>query len=301
MGEEGPAAGFWPGVEPYAILRTFMITLGRFRIAALTRGYLRLDGGAMFGAVPKTIWSRLIPPDEDNRIRLATRTLLVEDGERIVLVDLGSGDKWTDKLRRIYGIENGPDAAPGIDPKAVTDIVITHLHFDHAGGISAFKPGSATEVELRYPRARVWVQAANYETALDPNPRERASYLKENVSVLREADLRLVRGEAEIAPGLRVHGGDGHTRGHQWLEIRSGAETVAFPGDLIPTSRHLPLPYLMGYDMSAEILLREKAEFLAAAVEGRWIVVFEHDPDLPAALVRIDEKGHYAVGETVPL
>jgi len=278
-----------------------MLTFGRFRITALNRGFFRLDGGAMFGAVPKTIWSRLIPPDEENRIRLATRTLLIEDGERIVLVDLGNGDKWPDKLRRIYGIENLPAGEAGLDPKAVTDIVITHLHFDHAGGISVFKPGSATDVELRYPRARVWVQAANYENALDPNPRERASYLKENIAVLREADLRLTRGEEEIAPGLRVHRNDGHTRGHQWLEIRNGAESVVFPGDLVPTSRHLLLPYLMGYDMSAEICLREKAEFLAAAVDRGWIVVFEHDPDVAAARVKIDEKGHYAAGDAVLL
>ena len=275
------------------------MTFGRFRLSLVNHGFYRLDGGAMFGTVPRTIWSGLIPPDEDNCIRLATRSLLVDAGERVFIADIGNGEKWPEKSRRIYGIRNFPPREAGYDPVLVTDIVLSHLHFDHAGGISRFKPGSTTEVELSFPRARVHLQADNYDTARNPNPRERASYLKENVEVLEHADLRLARGSEEISPGIWAHVNYGHTRGQQWLEVKNGAESVVFPADLVPTSRHLPLPYSMGYDISAETLLREKDLFLSEAVARRWIVVFCHDPEVPAGRVHRDEKGRYALEETV--
>jgi glyoxylase-like metal-dependent hydrolase (beta-lactamase superfamily II) len=276
-----------------------MITFGRFKVSLVNHGYYRLDGGAMFGTVPKTLWSRLIPPDDDNCIRLATRSLVVDAGDRVFVADIGCGEKWTDKFRAIYGIHNLAPAESGFDPGRVTDIVLSHLHFDHGGGISKYGLGSATEVELSFPQARIHLQADNYETARNPNPRERASYLKENVLVLEQADMHLVRGSEEIFPGLWVHQNNGHTRGQQWLEVRNDGASIVFPSDLVPTSRHLPLPYTMGYDMSAETLLEEKESFLDRAVAGNWIVVFVHDPDVPAGRVHMDEKGRFALKETV--
>jgi len=255
----------------------------------------------MFGTVPKTIWSRLIPPDEDNCIRLATRSLLIDAGERVFIADIGSGEKWTDKLRAIYRIQNVPAGESGFDPAGVTDIVLSHLHFDHAGGISRYGAGGAADVELCFPRARVHLQADNYETAWNPNPRERASYLRENVQILEKAELRLGRGSEEIYPGIWVHQNNGHTRGQQCLEVKNGAESITFPADLVPTSHHLPLPYSMGFDISAETLLREKDLFLSEAVAKHWIVVFCHDPHIPAGRVRLDEKGRYALEEMVGL
>jgi len=278
-----------------------VLTFGRFNISVHNHGFFRLDGGAMFGAVPKNVWSRQIPVDEENCIRLATRSLIIDAGERKFMVDVGNGDKWPDKLRRIYGIQNFPHRETGFDPEAITDIVLTHLHFDHAGGISRYKTGSSTELELCFPRARVYLQAENYENAKNPNPRERASYLKENVDILERANLELTRGSQEIYPGIWVHQRNGHTRGQQWLEVKNGVESIVFPADMVPTSRHLPLPYSMGYDISTETLLREKEDFLDRAVIHHWIVVFEHDPDIPAARVKIDEKGHYALQEIVAL
>jgi len=275
-----------------------MMTFGRFKLALVNHGFFRLDGGAMFGTVPKTIWAGLIPPDEDNRIPLATRSLLVDAGERVFIADIGCGGKWKDKLRTIFAIRGIPPPESGLRPASVTDIVLSHLHFDHAGGASRFRPG-AREVELSFPRARVHVQADNYETARNPNPRERASYLQDSVEVLEQADLHFTSGSEEIFPGIWVHRNDGHTRGQQWLEVRSGRESVVFPADLVPTSRHLPLPYTMAYDISAETLLREKEDFLSRAVAGRWLVVFYHDPDIPAGRVGLDEKGRYALEETV--
>lgn len=278
-----------------------MMTFGRFKISVYNHGFFRLDGGAMFGTVPKNIWSRRIPPDDENRIRLATRSLLIDTGERLFMADVGNGDKWPDKLRRIYAFQNFSDRETGFDSEAVTDIVLTHLHFDHAGGISRYQPGSLTDLELCYPRARIYLQTDNYENAKNPNPRERASYLEENVLVLERAKLVLTHGSQEIEPGIWVHQVNGHTRGHQWLEVKNGAESIVFPADLVPTSHHLPLPFSMGYDISAGTLLEEKEDFLSRAVAHHWIVVFEHDPDIPAARVKMDEKGQYVLQEVVAL
>ncbi len=277
------------------------MTFGRFKISVYNHGFFRLDGGAMFGTIPKNIWSRRIPADDENRIRLATRSLLIDTGERLFMADVGSGDKWPDKLCRIYAFQNFSDRETGFDSEAVTDIVLTHLHFDHAGGISRYQPGSPKALELCYPRARIFLQADNYENAKHPNPRERASYLEENVLVLERANLVLTRGSQEIEPGIWVHQVNGHTRGQQWLEVKNGAESIVFPADLIPTSHHLPLPFSMGYDISAGTALEEKEDFLSRAVAHDWIVVFEHDPDIPAARVKTDEKGQYAVREVVTL
>jgi len=274
---------------------------GPFEITVHNHGLFRLDGGSMFGTVPKTIWSKLCSPDEDNRILLAARSLVIRAEDRVILVDAGMGDRWTDKLRRIYDIRPAESDGPGLDPASVTDVVLTHLHFDHARGIFRARPGDESAVDLRYPGARVYVQAANYETAKAPNVRERASYVAEDVGLLARTRLVLTSGSQEIYPGLWVHRGDGHTRGHQWVEVKGDGTSLAFPSDIVPTSRHLPLPYLMGYDISAENLLEEKAALLGRAVAESWILVFGHDPDVPAGRVKRDEKGHFALGEVVTL
>lgn len=275
--------------------------LGPFEISTVVHGTFRLDGGAMFGTVPRTVWSKLSPPDEDNRILLAARSLVIRAGDGIVLVDVGMGDRWTDKLRRIYDVRPGPATAPGLDPAEVTDVVLTHLHFDHARGVFRARPGDESEVDLGYPAARVHVQASNYETARAPNARERASYMAEDVRFLERTRLILAAGAQEIYPGIRVHATNGHTRGHQWVEVRAEGRTVAFPSDIVPTSRHLPLPYLMGYDISAETLLVEKEALLRRAVEEDWILVFSHDPDIAAGRVGLDDKGRYVLAAPVSL
>ena len=275
--------------------------VGPFTVSAYIHGYFRLDGGAMFGTVPKTIWSGLAPPDADNRIRLAARSLVIRAGDRVFMIDAGMGDRWTDKMRRIYDIQLRPDDDPGLDPGSVTDIVLTHLHFDHAAGIFRRRAGTEGEADPRYPNARVYVQAANYDNAKRPNARERASYLQEDVRLLEKTRLILTSGSEEIHPGIWVHRSDGHTRGHQWVEVRGGEASVVFPSDIVPTSRHLPLPYLMGFDISAETLLDEKDAFLSRAVADRWVVVFSHDPEVTAGRVTRNEKGQYALEETVAL
>ncbi|MBX7136495.1 MAG: MBL fold metallo-hydrolase [Oligoflexia bacterium] len=272
---------------------------GRFEIETINFGYFRLDGGSMFGSVPKNIWSKRIPADDQNRIRLATRCLVVRDGKRLFLVDVGMGDKWSEKERAIFAIEADEKAKPSFQPEEVTDLVLTHLHFDHAGGVSRLT--AEGKPELIYKHAHVHLQHDNLENAKAPNVKERASYLRPNWEPLQNSNLKLVNGSVEIYPDFWVHQVDGHTRGQQWIELRSPERSLIYTTDLIPTSHHLPLPYHMGYDICAEKLLKEKDEFLARAVKQNSIVVFEHDAEVEAVTVKVDERGHYAVQETIAL
>jgi glyoxylase-like metal-dependent hydrolase (beta-lactamase superfamily II) len=275
-----------------------MLQWGRFTVETINFGFFRLDGGSMFGSVPKNLWSKRIGADEENCIRLATRCLLVKDGARCFLVDVGMGEKWSDKQRQIFGIEN---LNPQFDATAVTDVVLTHLHFDHAGGISRYKNGNSGELELCYPKARVYLQEANWKVAKNPSVRERASYLPENIEPLEKANLTFTHGSQEIYPDFWVHQVDGHTEGQQWIELRNGDTSMVYPTDLIPTSRHLPLPFVMGYDMCVRDILKEKEAFLTQALAKKSVIVFEHDPDTPAVRIKKDDKGHFAVDQVVEL
>lgn len=272
---------------------------GKFDVSAHNFGNFRLDGGAMFGPVPKNLWAKMIVPDELNRIPLATRALIVRDRSRVFLLDLGCGDKWSEKLRKIYAIETNSLSQSGIDPDSITDIILTHLHFDHCGGIS--KANQAGELIPAYPKAQVILQRANYQNGCNPNLRERASYLKENVQILAQVKLLLTDDSQEIYPDLWVHRCDGHTKGLQIIELRDGARSLFYLSDLAPTSHHLPLPYTMGYDMCAETAINEKTLWLEKAAKNDSIVVFEHDVTVAAATIEIDSRGHYAVKEQLSL
>lgn len=273
---------------------------GRYTISTVVFGTFRLDGGAMFGSVPKNIWSSKIPVDDENCIPLCTRSLLIRDGKRLILTDVGNGEKWSDKTRKIFGIQNIDKSNWGFAPEDVTDVILTHLHFDHAGGISEYA-GGPDSLRLTFPKAKVHLQRANLENARNPSLKEKASYLRDNIVVLDDADLNLVEGSAEILPDIWGHRVDGHTTGQQWIEIRDGRKSIVYPTDLIPTSRHLPLPYHMGYDNCAATVMTEKGAFLSKALEGESLVVFQHDPDTAAGTVTLDEKGHYCLKSKVKI
>ena len=273
--------------------------IDRFEVSVHNHGFFRVDGGAMFGPIPKVVWSRRIAADGENRIRLATRSLLVRDADRLFMVDAGNGDYWPERILSIYAIEPPPAGGPALDPEAVTDVIISHLHIDHAGGIAVRGPGDA--LRLRYPRARVHVQAENLSNALNPNSREKAGYRKDYLELLEKAPCVPAHGSREIHSGIWVHPSNGHTRGHQWVEVKAGRETLAFPADMIPTSHHIPIAYTMGFDIHAEQAMADKEDFLRRAVDGNWIVVFGHDPDIAAARLKIDGDGRYAVKDIIDL
>jgi len=279
------------------------LPLGAWTAHTLETGFLWLDGGAMFGSVPKALWSRTNPPDEKNRIRLAMRCLLLEGEGRRILVDDGVGDKFAPRFGEIYRVELEPFtlerslSSLGLGPEDVTGVVLTHLHFDHAGG-STRRLGD--RLAPRLPRARYYVQRRNWENAEAPNPRERASYLPENFEPLREAGVvTLWEGPQQPWPGIELFTADGHTRGQQLVRVSGGGETLYFVADLIPTASHVRIPFVMGYDVAAIETMAEKRALLERACrENAWICL-EHDPAIALARPAV-EGDDFGWRETVP-
>jgi glyoxylase-like metal-dependent hydrolase (beta-lactamase superfamily II) len=297
------------GADDLPLVRTRR--LGEFTLHALEAGLQRLDGGAMFGVVPKPLWERRIPPDERNRIPLALRCLLVETPDDLVLVETGLGNKENDKFLGIYGVENGapashptaPDrlhaaiAAAGFSPGDVSVVVNTHLHFDHAGG-NTVRDGEG-EVRLAFPRARYVVQRGEWDYAHATNERTRASYIPANYDPVQAAGrFDLLPGPAEVVPGISTLLTPGHTPFHQSVLIRSGGETACFVGDLVPTMAHLPLPWIMGYDVEPLVTLESKRALLARARDERWLLVSVHDPVLPWGRLRPEGDAGYALDDS---
>ena len=277
--------------------------LGDFRIHALEAGLVRLDGGAMFGVVPKPLWERRIPADERNRIPLALRCLLVETPDALVLVETGLGNKEDEKFLDIYGVDNAPSdaarwpdrlqeaiAAAGFSPGDISVVIDTHLHFDHAGG-NTFRDAGG-EVRLSFPNARYHVQRGEWEWAHRANERTSASYLHHNYDPVMEAGrLALVEGEVEIVPGVSVYRTPGHCPHHQSVLLRSGGETACFLADVMPTFAHLPLPWIMGYDVEPLVTLESKRALLKRAVDERWLLISTHDPFTPWGRPVAEGKG----------
>ncbi len=282
--------------------------VGALRCHLLEGGRQRLDGGAMFGVVPKPLWSRFAAPDERNRIPLAMRCLLVEHPDGLVLIDTALGNKEDAKFLDIYGIENsGLEGATQLDdalgaagflPRDVRWVINTHLHFDHAGGNTTMDPELAADarrhVRPTFPNATYVVQRAELEFARHTNERTRASYLPHNFEPIAGAERwQLLEGPGRILPGIEARLTPGHVPFHQSILLRSGGETAVFLGDIIPTTAHMRLPWIMGYDLEPLRTLETKRALLAEASAGGWWFVFEHDPATAAG--RVTRKGDEVV------
>lgn len=278
--------------------------VGDYDISVLNGGAFGLDGGAMFGIIPKPLWSKHTPADDRNRIDLIARTLLIRGHDRNMLVDTGLGDKWSDKHRDIYKINpaslgiNKALVRVGLTPADITDVILTHLHFDHAGGATREENG---ELVPTFPRATYYVQRENWEWANHPSPKDAGSYRKENFVPLQEHGvLEFVEGEEELFPGIRLLRSEGHTKAQQLPLIRGEVNTVFYCGDLIPTAAHIPLAWGMGYDNFPLQIIEEKERVLQQAAAEHWTLLLEHDPGTAAVTVRRTEQGVEA-GERVPL
>lgn len=278
------------------------LTFGDWRVGFLETGFLWLDGGSMFGSVPKPLWSRTNPPDEKNRIRLAMRCLLLEGRGRRVLVDVGLGDKFSAKLREIYRVEHDATtmdralAQAGLAPADVTDVLLTHLHFDHAGGSTRLE---GDRLKPAFPNARYHVQVRNLANARQPNLRERASYMVENFEPVAEAGAFVARdGAGSPWPGIELIPAHGHTRGQQLVRISGPEGALYFVADLIPTAAHVRIPFVMGYDIAAIETMLEKRLLLERAVaEGAWVAL-EHDPEVALGRPQADGED-FSWAETV--
>ncbi|MCB0297212.1 MAG: MBL fold metallo-hydrolase [Calditrichaeota bacterium] len=271
--------------------------IGNYQVKLLDAGRFRLDGGAMFGVVPRTLWERQKPGDERNRIQMCTNLLLIEGEKRKILVDTGIGDSFDDKLNDIYGVDHSRYSLAsalqqaGIKPEQITDVILTHLHFDHAGG-STFRDRNGT-VRATFPNAKYYLQGRQFGWAMQPSEKDRASFFQQHFIPLQENNqLILLEDGSELFPGIEVIPVEGHTVGQQMVLIHDDRQPLLFAGDLLPTSAHVSIPWVMAYDLYPLTTIEEKKHFLKRAVDQQWIIVFEHDPVIPAATVALTEKGY---------
>lgn len=273
------------------------LNLGAFRIHGLRDGFFHLDGGAMFGVVPKTLWQRFYSPDKDNRIRLGLNSLLIETGEKIVLVETGIGDHLPKKHAAYYSLEREPGLVGnlkslGFKPEDIDYVINTHLHFDHCGGNTTVDKHGKTVPT--FPKARYIVQRGEYETALHPGYRDKPSYMDQYFRPLDEYGvLDLVEGDTTVIDGIAVILTPGHTAAHQVVKISSQDRTLCYLGDLVPTTAHTGMPYIMSYDMYPADTLATKEKIFRLGIAGGWLFAFNHDPDCYFATISQEKKGKY--------
>jgi glyoxylase-like metal-dependent hydrolase (beta-lactamase superfamily II) len=276
-------------------------SLGQLKLHAIRDGSIALDGGAMFGVVPRPLWEKKFPPDERNRIQLALRCLLIEDGKRKVLVDDGAGLNWDGKHRDMYGIDHTATDLDrelqriGLTRADITDVVLTHLHFDHAGG-------TTRDGALAFPNATYHLQRRHWKWAHQPSEKDAGSFRREDYAALESSGrLHLLEGATELYEGIHLFISEGHTVGLQLVRLESGDQTLVFCGDLVPTTAHLKPSWVAAYDLYPLTVIEEKKQLLAQALEERWILFLEHDPDVAACTLKDGGKGLVMVDEVIEL
>jgi len=269
--------------------------LGDIEFHVLTDGTLRLDGGAMFGVIPRVMWERKMPPDDRNRITLAMNCPLIRAAGKWILVETGAGDKWDAKRRDIFAFEGQTRLldqllARGVAPEQIDFVINTHLHFDHCGWNTRLVN---EKVVPTFPNARYVLQRGELEHAKRPTERDRASYMDDNFLPVEAAgQFWLLEGETEVVPGVEVFRVPGHTRDMQCVRLRGGGKTAVFLADLVPTTAHLPLPWIMGFDLYPLTTLENKKKWIPQAAREEWLCLFAHDPQVKAAYLRERDAGY---------
>ena len=262
--------------------------LGEIEFHVISAGTVRLDGGAMFGVIPRTLWEKKMAPDTRNRITLAMNCLLIHAGGKRILVETGAGDKMNQRLRDIYGLD-GPNLVEGLRaydlrPEDIDIVVNTHLHFDHCGGNTCVEQDKVVAV---FPSARYIVRRGEFDHGMDPNERDRASYFPENYAPLESAGaFELLDGDRVVVPGVELIKVPGHTAHMQCVKLTGGGKTAFLFADLVPTTAHLPLPWIMGYDLYPMTTLENKKRWIPEVVREGWLALFGHDARVPAAYLR---------------
>lgn len=271
------------------------------KLHIIETGYFKLDGGAMFGVVPKTLWNHTNPADNMNRIDLAARSLLIEDGNRLILIDVGMGNKQEDRFFRHFGLY-GNDSLDesikkaGFNRTDITDVFLTHLHFDHCGGAVRWNENK-TAYKLSFPNARYWSNKQHWEWAVNPNEREKASFLSENLIPIQESgqlcfiETPKTSFASDCGLGFGVLFVNGHTEKQMIPHISYRGKTLVFMADLLPTAGHLPLPYIMGYDVRPLQTLEEKKRFLSRAADENFVLFMQHDANNPMITVQHTDRG----------
>lgn len=271
--------------------------IGKYKLSFIESGNFRLDGGAMFGIIPKPLWQKTNPPDDVNRIKLSTRHLILQSESKKIIIDTGMGEKWDDKMKNIYAIDENTSMnyalrKIGLEPDDITDVLLTHLHFDHTGG-STIKVNA--KLQPAFQNAKYYVQKQNFDWAINPSDRDKGSYIQENfIPLFEEGVLNFINGNEQFDDEIEFIVINGHTFGQQMVKISDGNNTFLFCSDLMPFVSHIPLPYIMGYDLQPLVTLEEKKRILKQVIQEEWRLFFGHDPEVAFASVKKFGEG-YAV------
>ena len=270
------------------------MNIAGYDLYPILTSHFKLDGGAMFGIIPKTLWNKKMPSNELNRIQMVTRSLLLESKDKRILIDTGNGEKWQEKFKKIYEIDTklmGLDSSlteVGFISEDITDVICTHLHFDHIGGNTKFEDG---KIVPSFPNAKYWMSQVNWDVANSPGEKDQGSFMQDDWAVLAENNMiNFVTGTSQFLPNIDIRISNGHTPGMMLPVISDTENTLIYGADLVPTSSHIPLPWVMAYDVQPTVTIKEKKHLYRDAINNNWILFFEHDPDIVACTIQHDGK-----------